>query len=133
MSKLPDFYYPETIWRTFTSGQYGFVVLGCASATGVPEHLGSALQLNHFSSRTSGFTSLLLIVLTKSEDLKNVTKITVKISNAGLQEETSYDADKDLSHVYAWDGFNAYKQLVYGFSNAKGTVKSILAHVQLNV
>lgn len=83
---------------------------------------GSSLQLNHFSSRTSGFASVLLIVLTKNEELKNVTKITVKISNAGLQEETSYEPEKNLSHVYAWNGLNAYRQLVYGFSNAKGTV-----------
>ncbi|GAV01016.1 hypothetical protein RvY_11793-2 [Ramazzottius varieornatus] len=112
-------------WQHFPSGGLGSSSVVYQDAQVLQESLnisGSALQLNHFSSRTSGFASLLLIVLTKNEDLKNVTKITVKISNAGLQEETSYDAEKDLSHVYAWDGFNAYKQLVYGFSNAKVSI-----------
>ena len=66
------------------------------------------------------FSSLLLIALTKATIPAGLDQVTVRITNAGVQEETVYEAQPNLSHVYAWNGTNAYKQVVYGFSSAKG-------------
>ncbi|OQV15708.1 Teneurin-m [Hypsibius exemplaris] len=93
--------------------------------TGVRESFnvsGADIRLNHVSSRTAGFSALMLISLTKETVAVGLNRVTVRISNAGIQEETVYDAQPNLSHVYSWNGTNAYKQLVYGFSNAKVSI-----------
>ena len=110
-------------WKHFTSGGQGNGPVVYYDAQVLQESVnvsGSDIRLNHVSSRSGGFSSLLLIALTKATIPAGLDQVTVRITNAGVQEETVYEAQPNLSHVYAWNGTNAYKQVVYGFSSAKG-------------
>lgn len=110
-------------WRLFPSGGLGSGPVLYYDARVLQQSFnvsGSDLRLNHFSSRANGFASLMLISLTDEATTSDLARITVRVSIAGLQEETIYDASPNLSHTFAWNGSNSYKQQVFGFSNAKG-------------
>lgn len=117
-------------WKQFTSGGQGGRPLVYFDAQVLQESVnvsGSDVRLNHVSSRSSGFSSLLLITLTKATIPAGLDRITVRVAIAGVLEETMYDATPSLSHVYAWNGTNAYRQIAYGFSSAKGVLGLLVA------
>ncbi|XP_031628947.1 teneurin-a isoform X5 [Contarinia nasturtii] len=79
---------------------------------------GSELHLTYQSSQASGYLSLVRMRLTKEKIPKTLTHVHVGVEIEGSLHVKTYEADPNLSHTFAWNKRNVYKQKVYGISIA---------------
>ena len=86
------------------------------------------IQLVHHSSRAAGRHSILIIkLLPDLQKLvpKNLVRIHITINVAGISERVDLEPEAGVTHVFAWDGKNAYDQKVYGVAKATVLAKYV--------
>nr|XP_018915751.1 PREDICTED: teneurin-a isoform X2 [Bemisia tabaci] len=79
---------------------------------------GSELHLMYRSSLSSGYLSILLMHLTHSSIPPSLVKVHVRVEIEGFVHSKIYEADPNLTHTFAWNRRNVYKQKVYGVAQA---------------
>ncbi|XP_055298195.1 teneurin-a isoform X7 [Sitodiplosis mosellana] len=79
---------------------------------------GSELHLTYQSSQAPGYLSLVRMRLTQEKIPKTLTHVHVGVEIEGSLHVKTYEADPNLSHTFAWNKRNVYKQKVYGISIA---------------
>ncbi|KAM4675330.1 teneurin-2 isoform 1-T1 [Discoglossus pictus] len=79
---------------------------------------GSNLRLCYLSSRTSGYKSLLKIIMTQSMVPLNLIKVHLMVAVEGHLFQKSFQASPNLAYTFVWDKNDAYGQRVYGLSDA---------------
>ncbi|KAK6619588.1 hypothetical protein RUM43_012345 [Polyplax serrata] len=80
---------------------------------------GSDLHLMYQSSQSAGYFSLLYMRLTGNQIPSTLTHVHVRVEIEGSIYTKMYEADPDLTHIFAWNKRNVYKQKVYGVALAK--------------
>ena len=83
---------------------------------------GSELYLQYQSSQAPGYYSTLLMRLTHDAIPSTLTHVHVTVQIEGSVHTKTYEADPNLTHTFAWNKRNVYKQKVYGISQAKVSV-----------
>lgn len=83
---------------------------------------GSDLHLMYRSSQAAGYLSTLHMRLTGPAIPKSLTHVHVRVEVEGSLTVKTYEADPFLSHTFAWNKRNVYKQKVYGVAHAKVSV-----------
>lgn len=80
---------------------------------------GSGLHLMYRTSLAPGYLSKVVMSLTKSKIPKSLVRVHVRVEIEGSVHTKTYEADPNLTHIFAWNKRNVYKQKVYGVANAK--------------
>ncbi|XP_051159641.1 teneurin-a isoform X4 [Leptopilina boulardi] len=80
---------------------------------------GSNLHLMYQSSQAAGYLSTVRMQLTGSFIPKSLTHVHVHVEIEGSLHTKTYEADPNLTHTFAWNKRNVYKQKVYGIAQAK--------------
>ncbi|XP_014290946.3 teneurin-a isoform X3 [Halyomorpha halys] len=80
---------------------------------------GSGLHLMYRTSLAPGYLSKVVMRLTRSKIPKSLVKVHVRVEIEGSVHTKTYEADPNLTHVFAWNKRNVYKQKVYGVAQAK--------------
>ncbi|XP_075213771.1 teneurin-a transmembrane protein [Lycorma delicatula] len=83
---------------------------------------GSGLHLMYRSSLASGYLSLIVMRLTHSQVPPSLLKVHVRVEVEGSVHTKIYEADPNLTHTFAWNKRNVYKQKVYGVAEARVSV-----------
>nr|CAD7200938.1 unnamed protein product [Timema douglasi] len=83
---------------------------------------GSSLHLMYQSSQAPGYLSTVLMRLTHSTVPTTLTHVHVRVEIEGSVHTRAYEADPHLTHTFAWNKRNVYKQKVYGVAQAKISV-----------
>ncbi|XP_049862885.1 teneurin-a isoform X3 [Schistocerca gregaria] len=83
---------------------------------------GSGLHLVYRSSQAPGYLSRVLMQLTHSTIPPTLTHVHVRVEIEGSVHTRTYEADPHLTHTFAWNKRNVYKQKVYGVAQAKISV-----------
>lgn len=83
---------------------------------------GSELHLTYQSSQAPGYLSIVRMRLTQEKIPKALTHVHVGVEIEGSLHVKTYEADPNLSHTFAWNKRNVYKQKVYGVSIARISV-----------
>ncbi|KAJ1524354.1 hypothetical protein ONE63_010856 [Megalurothrips usitatus] len=83
---------------------------------------GSDLYLQYQSSQAPGYLSTVLMRLTQDRVPATLTHVHVTVQIEGSVHTKTYEADPNLTHVFAWNKRNVYKQKVYGVAQAKVSV-----------
>ena len=73
---------------------------------------GSGLHLMYRSSLASGYLSKVVMRLTRSQIPKSLVKVHVRVEIEGSVHTKIYEADPNLTHIFAWNKRNVYKQKV---------------------
>lgn len=80
---------------------------------------GSNLHLMYQSSQAAGYLSTVRMQLTGSFIPKSLTHVHVHVEIEGSLHTKTYEADPNLTHTFAWNKRNVYKQKVYGIAQAR--------------
>lgn len=80
---------------------------------------GSLVKLTYRSSQAAGYLSCVHIQLTRKIVPASLARVHVRVEIEGSLHTHTYEADPDLTHVFAWNKRNVYKQKVYGQAQAK--------------
>ncbi|XP_037027391.1 teneurin-a isoform X8 [Bradysia coprophila] len=83
---------------------------------------GSGLHLTYQSSQASGYLSIVRMRLTTEHIPETLTHVHVGVEIEGSLHVKTYEADPNLTHIFAWNKRNVYKQKVYGVSIARISV-----------
>ncbi|KAL7300753.1 hypothetical protein TKK_0006730 [Trichogramma kaykai] len=83
---------------------------------------GSHLHLVYRSSQAAGYLSTVQMQLTGSFIPKSLTHVHVHVQIEGSVHTKTYEADPNLTHTFAWNKRNVYKQKVYGVAQARISV-----------
>ncbi|XP_054267852.1 teneurin-a-like isoform X4 [Macrosteles quadrilineatus] len=83
---------------------------------------GSGLHLMYRSSLASGYLSRVVMRLTHSLIPRSLVRVHVRVEIEGSVHSKTYEADPNLTHTFAWNKRNVYKQKVYGVAQAKISV-----------
>ncbi|XP_063223573.1 teneurin-a [Bacillus rossius redtenbacheri] len=83
---------------------------------------GSSLHLMYQSSQAPGYLSTVLMRLTPAAVPSTLTHVHVRVEIEGSVHARTYEADPLLTHTFAWNKRNVYKQKVYGVAQAKISV-----------
>ncbi|XP_068081732.1 teneurin-a [Anabrus simplex] len=83
---------------------------------------GSALHLMYQSSQAPGYLSRVLMRLTHATIPPTLTHVHVRVEIEGSVHIRTYEADPHLTHTFAWNKRNVYKQKVYGVAQARISV-----------
>ncbi|XP_033216143.1 teneurin-a [Belonocnema kinseyi] len=83
---------------------------------------GSNLHLMYQSSQAAGYLSTVRMQLTGPYIPKSLTHVHVHVEIEGSLHTKTYEADPNLTHTFAWNKRNVYKQKVYGIAQAKISV-----------
>ncbi|XP_055682330.1 teneurin-a isoform X2 [Lutzomyia longipalpis] len=83
---------------------------------------GSGLHLTYQSSQAPGYLSIVRMRLTKATIPPTLTHVHVGVEIEGSLHVKTYEADPSLTHTFAWNKRNVYKQKVYGVSLARISV-----------
>ncbi|XP_018334333.1 teneurin-a isoform X2 [Agrilus planipennis] len=83
---------------------------------------GSDLHLMYRSSQAAGFFSTIHMKLTDDSIPNTLTHIHVRVEVEGSLHVKTYEADPNLTHIFAWNKRNVYKQKVYGLAQAKVSI-----------
>lgn len=83
---------------------------------------GSGLHLTYQSSQASGYLSIVRMRLTTEIIPDTLTHVHVGVEIEGSLHVKTYEADPNLTHIFAWNKRNVYKQKVYGVSIARISV-----------
>lgn len=73
---------------------------------------GSGLHLMYRSSLASGYLSRVIIRLTRSTIPNSLIRVHVRVEIEGSVHTKAYEADPNLTHTFAWNKRNVYKQKV---------------------
>lgn len=76
---------------------------------GIP---GSDLSLMYQSSQAAGYMSLLYMRLTGNSIPSTLTHVHVRVEIEGSVYTKMYESDPQLTHIFAWNKRNVYKQKV---------------------
>lgn len=74
---------------------------------------GSDLHLMYQSSQAAGYLSSIHMKLTGKTIPRSLTHVHVRVEVEGSLHVRTYEADPNLTHVFAWNKRNVYKQKVY--------------------
>lgn len=80
---------------------------------------GSGLHLTYQSSQASGYLSIVRMRLTGTAIPTTLTHVHVGVEVEGSLHVKTYEADPNLTHIFAWNKRNVYKQKVYGIATAR--------------
>ncbi|XP_008203483.1 teneurin-a isoform X4 [Nasonia vitripennis] len=80
---------------------------------------GSNLHLMYRSSQAAGYLSTVKMQLTGPFIPKSLTHVHVHVEIEGSLHTKTYEADPELTHTFAWNKRNVYKQKVYGVAQAR--------------
>ncbi|KAG5320005.1 TENA protein, partial [Acromyrmex heyeri] len=80
---------------------------------------GSNLHLMYQSSQAAGYLSTVRMQLTGPFIPKSLTHVHVHVEIEGSLHTKTYEADPNLTHTFAWNKRNVYKQKVYGVAQAR--------------
>ncbi|XP_063706613.1 teneurin-a isoform X5 [Culicoides brevitarsis] len=80
---------------------------------------GSDLHLTYQSSQAPGYLSIVHMRLTKETIPATLTHVHVGVEIEGSLHVKTYEADPNLTHTFAWNKRNVYKQKVYGVGLAR--------------
>lgn len=80
---------------------------------------GSNLHLMYQSSQAAGYLSTVRMQLTGPFIPKSLTHVHVHVEIEGSLHAKTYEADPNLTHTFAWNKRNVYKQKVYGVAQAR--------------
>ncbi|XP_037919215.1 teneurin-a isoform X2 [Hermetia illucens] len=83
---------------------------------------GSGLHLTYQSSQASGYLSIVRMRLTGDHIPPTLTHVHVGVEIEGSLHIKTYEADPNLTHTFAWNKRNVYRQKVYGVSIARISV-----------
>ncbi|XP_055525741.1 teneurin-a isoform X2 [Wyeomyia smithii] len=83
---------------------------------------GSELNLMYQSSQASGYKSVIRMQLTHEKIPESLTHVHIGVQIEGSLYVKTYEADPNLSYIYAWNKRNVYKQKVYGTALARISV-----------
>lgn len=83
---------------------------------------GSGLFLTYQSSQASGYLSIVRMRLTNNQIPPTLTHVHVGVEIEGSLHVKTYEADPNLTHTFAWNKRNVYKQKVYGVALARISV-----------
>ncbi|CAG9823191.1 unnamed protein product, partial [Phaedon cochleariae] len=83
---------------------------------------GSELNILYQSSQATGYLSTIHMRLTGAVTPASLTHVYVRVEVEGSLHTKTYEADPNLTHVFAWNKRNIYKQKVYGIVQAKVSV-----------
>lgn len=83
---------------------------------------GSDLHLMYQSSQAAGYLSTVHMRLTGPKIPETLTHVHVRVELEGFLHLKTYEADPNLTHTFAWNKRNVYKQKVYGTALAKISV-----------
>lgn len=67
------------------------------------------------SSQSAGYFSLLYMRLTGNQIPSTLTHVHVRVEIEGSIYTKMYEADPDLTHIFAWNKRNVYKQKVWSY------------------
>lgn len=76
----------------------------------------------YLSSQAAGYMSIVRMQLTEAYTPKSLTHVHVHVEIEGSLYTKTYEADPNLTHTFAWNKRNVYKQKVYGIAQAKISV-----------
>nr|XP_029713903.1 teneurin-a isoform X3 [Aedes albopictus] len=80
---------------------------------------GSDLHLTYQSSQASGYKSIVRMQLTHDKIPETLTHVHIGVRIEGSLHVKTYEADPNLSYIFAWNKRNVYKQKVYGSAVAR--------------
>ncbi|XP_015119824.1 teneurin-a [Diachasma alloeum] len=80
---------------------------------------GSNVYLMYQSNRAAGYLSTVRMQLTGSFIPESLTHVHVHVEIEGSVHTKTYEADPNLTHTFAWNKRNVYKQKVYGVAQAR--------------
>uniref|UniRef100_A0A8C1Q592 Teneurin-2 n=1 Tax=Cyprinus carpio TaxID=7962 RepID=A0A8C1Q592_CYPCA len=79
---------------------------------------GTGLKLCYLSSRTSGYLSLLKVILTPALVPLSLAKVHLMVAVEGHLLQKWFHASPNLAYMYIWDKTDAYRQRVHGLTEA---------------
>ncbi|KAG5879649.1 hypothetical protein JTB14_012096 [Gonioctena quinquepunctata] len=80
---------------------------------------GSDLHILYQSSQSTGYLSTIDMKLTGPTIPPSLTHVYIRVEVEGSLHTKTYEADPNLTHTFAWNKRNIYKQKVYGIVQAK--------------
>ncbi|XP_038105737.1 teneurin-a isoform X4 [Culex quinquefasciatus] len=80
---------------------------------------GSNLHLTYQTSQASGYKSIVRMQLTHDTIPETLTHVHIGVQIEGSLHVKTYEADPNLSYIFAWNKRNVYKQKVYGTAVAR--------------
>ncbi|EAT34453.1 AAEL013308-PA, partial [Aedes aegypti] len=80
---------------------------------------GSDLHLTYQTSQASGYKSIVRMQLTHDKIPETLTHVHIGVQIEGSLHVKTYEADPNLSYIFAWNKRNVYKQKVYGTAVAR--------------
>lgn len=80
---------------------------------------GSDIHLSYQSSQAPGYLSIVRMKLTAGKIPATLTHVHVGVEIEGSLHVKTYEADPNLTHTFAWNKRNVYKQKVYGVAMAR--------------
>uniref|UniRef100_A0A8C1LWJ6 Teneurin-2 n=1 Tax=Cyprinus carpio TaxID=7962 RepID=A0A8C1LWJ6_CYPCA len=79
---------------------------------------GTSLKLCYLSSRTSGYLSLLKVIMTPALVPLSLAKVHLMVAVEGHLLQKWFHASPNLAYTYIWDKTDAYRQRVHGLTEA---------------
>ncbi|XP_016323114.1 teneurin-2 isoform X4 [Sinocyclocheilus anshuiensis] len=79
---------------------------------------GTSLKLCYLSSRTSGYLSLLKVIMTPALVPFSLAKVHLMVAVEGHLLQKWFHASPNLAYTYIWDKTDAYRQRVQGLTEA---------------
>uniref|UniRef100_A0A8C1STM9 Teneurin-2 n=1 Tax=Cyprinus carpio TaxID=7962 RepID=A0A8C1STM9_CYPCA len=79
---------------------------------------GTSLKLCYLSSRTSGYLSLLKVIMTPALVPLSLAKVHLMVAVEGHLLQKWFHASPNLAYMYIWDKTDAYRQRVHGLTEA---------------
>ncbi|XP_062309102.1 teneurin-2 isoform X2 [Osmerus eperlanus] len=79
---------------------------------------GSSLKLSYLSSRTQGYQALLRVTLTPAQVPLSLARVHLMVAVEGQLLQKGFHASPNLAFSYVWDKTDAYRQRVYGLTDA---------------
>ncbi|XP_016134199.1 teneurin-2 [Sinocyclocheilus grahami] len=79
---------------------------------------GTSLKLCYLSSRTSGYLSLLKVIMTPALVPLSLAKVHLMVAVEGHLLQKWFHASPNLAYTYIWDKTDAYRQRVQGLTEA---------------
>uniref|UniRef100_A0A6Q2YW04 Teneurin-2 n=1 Tax=Esox lucius TaxID=8010 RepID=A0A6Q2YW04_ESOLU len=79
---------------------------------------GTSLKLCYLSSRASGYRALLKVIMTQAQVPLSLAKVHLMVAVEGHLFQKWFHASPNLAYSYIWDKTDAYRQRVYGLTEA---------------
>ncbi|XP_030636941.1 teneurin-2 isoform X2 [Chanos chanos] len=79
---------------------------------------GTSLKLSYLSSRASGYRSLLKVIMTPALVPLSLAKVHLIVTVEGQLLQKWFHASPNLAYTFIWDKTDAYRQRVYGLTEA---------------